>query len=296
MAGSPGRTNIKFVLIQVSTDEQAGELLEKVAQLKRDGIIRTVPHMVNNSRTIALLTDKAKNSFASLTKPTSWHMLFSLSGPEAFVRGQKKVIRQQLKGFPCRIIPYNLFHFLDKLILKKVSFRYELTPLRELFNIYRGEATNYFLSGSLFGHPEHRRFLDNYKSIEFEKLHFKMIWISPVFPAQKEHLLNVLAIFKRQQEKYKFRLAFTVSIMDKRSACVVANFGADDRVEGDVVRLNEVQEIVTKDLIAHGYPPYRLSARFSNHVIEDSDYLRVMRKIKAALDEKNIIGSGKFNL
>ena len=51
---------------------------------------------------------------------------------------------------------------------------------------------------------------------------------------------------------------------------------------------------LTEQLLARGYPPYRLNVSSMHHVGGDDVYADVLRKLKGALDPNGILAPGRY--
>jgi 4-cresol dehydrogenase (hydroxylating) len=121
------------------------------------------------------------------------------------------------------------------------------------------------------------------------------IWCSPVVPLVGRDVARAVRIVERTARDAGFDAMATVTVLDGRTAHVVAPILFDRAVRGEDARALACAERMLRRLARAGYYPYRLglnAAGLLPQASDDGDAVR--RALKAALDPNDVLSPGRY--
>jgi 4-cresol dehydrogenase (hydroxylating) len=121
-----------------------------------------------------------------------------------------------------------------------------------------------------------------------------LLWCSPILPNTGGHAAEVTQLATRVLLEHGFEPQISLSLATERSAICVITISYDRSTPGEDERAFRCYGVLTEQLLARGYPPYRLNVSSMSHVGAEASYADVLRAIKDTLDPKGILAPGRY--
>ena len=121
-----------------------------------------------------------------------------------------------------------------------------------------------------------------------------LLWCSPVVPSTGAHATAVTQLATERLLSWGFEPQISVSMATERSLTCVIAISFDRSVPGEDQRALGCHTELTEQLVALGYPPYRLNVRSMGAVETCPTYAGVMGNIKAVLDPNGVLAPGRY--
>jgi len=116
-----------------------------------------------------------------------------------------------------------------------------------------------------------------------------------MLPLRGEDATRVLEIVTPRFERHGFDVLVTFTLINERSMVGVFNIVYDKGLSEECEGSAACYKVVMQELIAAGYPPYRVNALAMDGLYGSGDtFWEVARAIKSALDAKDIIARGRY--
>jgi 4-cresol dehydrogenase (hydroxylating) len=114
-----------------------------------------------------------------------------------------------------------------------------------------------------------------------------------VVPNTGEHALAVAGLVDRLLLEHGFEPQMSISLATERTLVCVITISYDRQVDGEDERAMACYQALSNELLARGYPPYRLSlARMAAGGGET--YQRLLEVLKGAVDPRGILAPGRY--
>jgi 4-cresol dehydrogenase (hydroxylating) len=123
-----------------------------------------------------------------------------------------------------------------------------------------------------------------------------LLWCSPVLPNTGQHATEVTGMATRILLEHGFEPQISLSLATERSAICVVTISYDREVAGEDERARACYDALTEQLLARGYPPYRLNVRSMDLAAADPAHREVLRRVKEALDPYKILAPGRYGV
>ena len=293
-----------------NADDGIGVVVDALRPLRLNGTLRSVMHIGNDYKVLAATTrfpavdgDPHRtldaNEMTRLRRELSmgkWNGSGGLYGTPAQVREAKAQLRRALKGKVDRL------RFVDDRLIGIMSrfakpFRFltgwdvtrTLTILEPVYNLLKGIPTDRTLGSAYW-----RKKGDVPERPDPDRDGCGLLWCSPVVPNTGSHALAATQLASRVVLKHGFEPQISVSLATERSLICVTTISYDRSVAGDDVRAIACYEELTEQLIAHGYPPYRLHVSSMHHAGAQDAYTKTLTALKAALDPLGVLAPGRY--
>ena len=91
-----------------------------------------------------------------------------------------------------------------------------------------------------------------------------------------------------------FEPQMSISLATERSLICVITISYDRSVPGEDQRAISCHTELTEQLLALGYPPYRLNVRSMGYVDNCPTYAGVLSDLKAVLDPNGVLAPGRY--
>jgi 4-cresol dehydrogenase (hydroxylating) len=91
-----------------------------------------------------------------------------------------------------------------------------------------------------------------------------------------------------------FEPQMSISIASERLLICVITIGYDRDRDGEDDRATACFRRLLEEMLARGYPPYRLPVSAMDEVCGDSGFSRAVSAIKATLDPRGILAPGRY--
>jgi 4-cresol dehydrogenase (hydroxylating) len=176
-------------------------------------------------------------------------------------------------------------------LITRWDIRRTLTLLEPVYNLLKGVPTDGTLASTYW-----RKRSAAPENPDPDRDGCGLIWCSPVAPNTGTHAREVTELATAILLRHGFEPQISVSLATERSLICVTTISFDRAVPGEDERAARCYEEVTGELLARGYPPYRLNVSSMQHAASDEPYTRVLGRLKAALDPNGILAPGRYQV
>jgi 4-cresol dehydrogenase (hydroxylating) len=121
-----------------------------------------------------------------------------------------------------------------------------------------------------------------------------LLWCSPVLPNTGHHAMEVTNLATDVLLAHGFEPQMSMSLSTDRSAICVITISYDRDVRGEDERALACYRALAEQLLARGYPPYRLNVASMSSVSAQDPYADVLRRLKTVLDPNDILAPGRY--
>lgn len=305
------------VSLSLKQAEHLDEFIERLAALKRAGVVSSVTHIANKARTHATLMhgiskylqercqlpkaelgDAARDALNTVA-PFEWTSLGGVSGTAAMVHACLQQVKASLGGL-CRIQLVSE----RKLRLARAA----LDPFRRI-PFFRANAAAVSaimpLHGLAVGIPTDVAIAnlcwkfdqEDFPILQLDDTRVGLLFINPALPMNGVFVRAIVDEMERCARAFEHVLYITLNIETPTSLVAVINLLFD---RTDPAALRNAQECATAlyALIkSKGLEVYRARVDMMGGLVDDADpYWQAVRELKRALDPKNIIAPGRYGL
>lgn len=287
-------------------------LIKRLHLLKQRGVISSVPHIANRSRTSISLAPLVNGymkgrgrllsrvSIESIVRdelPTEWSMVGSLSGSmlhvvegmAGLVGAMKKIGKVTFVTAPMLNAVRKVLQYFDFLppVEKKLAFLY---ASQEVFGMTMGIPSNSALHSVYWPVGDEPKDYTNP-----DKSEAGLLYCLPIIPVDEGQIRKALAIMEACFCEYGFTLYITVNLLENALESVI-NL-AFDRKSAEKTRLaHECISDLHERLAEAGLYPYRVGIDFMGHVLRNDSFWETVREIKKSVDPNGIISPGRYCL
>jgi 4-cresol dehydrogenase (hydroxylating) len=279
-------------------NEDLSELVDKLAGLRRHGLLRSCVHILNPLRSLMKaipypwddtegkrpVSKELKVSWCKELGIGAWSASGALYGPEAVVQATMSVVTTSLKPFPTWPLD-------DFSIAKLVDQGHEILArsLSSSSELLKGNPSAEILRTAAWRSPgAHPTSLD---PIENEA---GLMWIVPTLPARGADAMQVEKTIREGLEAAGFDAPITFTLINDRTLTCTANVSFNRRDPRDTEAAIQVYQNLMKTLIADGYPPYRCGIGSYNLLHNGSTFWNTAQNLKQILDPDNILSPGHY--
>lgn len=121
-----------------------------------------------------------------------------------------------------------------------------------------------------------------------------LLWCSPVFPNTGAAAREVTDLASRVLLDAGFEPQLSISVATERLLVCVITIGYDRDVAGEDGRATACFRLLLREMLARGYPPYRLPVSAMDEVGGDPGFARAVSAIKHALDPRAVLAPGRY--
>lgn len=313
----PRRPREVAVSLSLHRERDLGELINRLARLKREGLLTSVTHIGNRARNHSTLTfgiaqylEEAcgrspaqalaeSERVLNLIAPSEWASLAAVTGNHGQVRAALREIRQRI-GKLARVMVVTdrlldvgsaLTHALRFLPIARANAA-AIHAMRPLHQLALGTPTDLPIQNLMwqFGHP-------NLDVEEFDSSRCGVLFISPALPLNGRLVMDVIAGMERIAEEHGHRLYMTLNIETATSLVAVINLLFDRGEEEETQRAHRCADALLSYIQQRGLSPYRARVDMMDKIVSaDDPYWQTVRKLKQVFDPDNIIAPGRYNL
>jgi 4-cresol dehydrogenase (hydroxylating) len=122
-----------------------------------------------------------------------------------------------------------------------------------------------------------------------------LLWCSPVVPNTGAHAAAVARLTTDLLLAHGYEPQMSISLATERTLICVITISYDRDGPGEDERAFACYRALGERLLAHGYPPYRLSVGSMDYMAAQPEYSRVLQSIKEALDPAGILAPGRYD-
>ena len=305
------------VSLALKRETDLGAFIDVLAQLKREGVMGTVTHIGNKARTHASLmygisrylseccgvaeaelTREANKALASVA-PFEWTSLGGVSGTPRMVRAAVAEVRARMRHL-ARLtavddakldLGYRVMHGLRFLPLARANAA-AIAAIRPLHGLASGVPSDVAIDNLLwrFGRSELR-------ATALDESTCGLLFISPALPMNGGFVADVVAAMTEIAAQHRHKLYATVNIETSTSLVAVTNLLFDRSSPDETAQAHRCADALLDYIRSRGLEVYRARADMMASVVDEaSDYWRVVRRLKAAIDPGNIISPGRYNV
>jgi 4-cresol dehydrogenase (hydroxylating) len=115
-----------------------------------------------------------------------------------------------------------------------------------------------------------------------------------VLPNTGRDAAAVTELATRVLLEHGFEPQMSLSLATERSAICVTTISYDRTVAGEDDRALQCYNALTEQLLARGYPPYRLNVASMSYSDTGAPHSTVLKKIQRTLDPNGILSPGRY--
>jgi 4-cresol dehydrogenase (hydroxylating) len=296
-----------------ASDEGAlGDLVERLAPLRMQGLLQSTIHIGNDLRIISgrmrypweraggktPLPAELRQALRREGGIGAWNVAGAIYGSRETVTATRKAVRRALKGY--RVIFLNdrtlriagaLQRALGRFGLGK-SLGEKLESVRPVYGLMQGTPTDEPMRGATW------RVRGPMAADPTDPLDCNagLLWIAPILPATAEDARHVMGLMEPVFAKYGFEALVTFTLITERSLVCVTNVSFDRREAEEVTRARLCYQELTEKLAAEGYVSYRTGPGGMAKLDKGSSvFWDVTGRIKEALDPRGVISPGRYD-
>ena len=295
----------------LSNDERGlSPIIDALRPLRLNGTLRSIMHIGNDYKVLTgtgqfpwrdaegrTVLDRA--TMAGLRKKLSigaWNGSGGLYGTPAQVREARRQLRRALSGKVDRLqfVGDRLLSVMGKFakpfrLLTGWDVSRTLKVIAPVYGLLQGIPTDSPMASTYW-----RKKIDVPAQMDPDRDRCGLLWCSPVLPNTGAHATEVAQLATDVLLAHGFEPQMSISLSSERSAICVITISYDRDEAGEDVRALECYRALSEQLLARGYPPYRLNVSSMSSVSAQDPYADVLRSLKAALDPKGILAPGRY--
>jgi len=292
-------------------DEQGlGAVLDALRPLRLSGTLRSVMHIGNDYKVLAATsqypweetggrTPLDRSAMSDLRRKLTigaWNGSGGLYGTKAQVREARSQLRKALAGKVDRL------QFVDDRLLKVMArfakpFRLltgwdisrTLKVIAPVYGLLKGVPTDSPLASAYW-----RKKTEIPAQMDPDRDGCGLLWCSPVVPNTGAHATAVTQLATGILLTHGFEPQISISLATERSLFCVTTISYDRHVAGEDARAAECYRALVEELLASGYPPYRLNVSSMGYSEQEDAYTSLLRKLKTAFDPNHILAPGRY--
>lgn len=292
-------------------DTQLEEIIERLAPLRKAGLLQSAIHLANDLRVVSARTrfpyDRAdgraalpESIRAELRRDYqlgAWNGLGAMTGTKATVKALRSEVRRALRGIKTVFLDDRRLRLANTLgnTLGRLGlaprFREQLEVVGPAYGLLKGQPSSEHLKGALW------RVKGELADDTADPLaaNAGLIWVSPVMPMTGGHAREVLDIIEPIYNRFGFDALVTFTMLSERAMVAVTNLAFDLRDAEAADRAHRCYPALCEALASSGYYPYRVGPLGYDKVYDASDpYWQMNASIKQALDPKAIMSPGRY--
>lgn len=316
----PKRPLAVAVTLGLRDSTRLAQFIDRLAEMKREGVMESVTHIGNRQRSRASLMygittyleqqcgrtpaaarAEADEAFALVAKG-DWTSLGAITGTRAQVRANLAELRARMGGIASvRVITdakldkgYRLMHALRFLRVARANAA-AISAIRPLHVLALGQPTDAAIENLLWRYPVPGR-SGTVGATELDQTNCGLIFINPALPMNGA---LVAAIVREMEEEARrddpFELYITINIETATSLVAVINLLFDRSEPGMAAKARRKAAALHALLHRRGLEVYRARADMMPQVVDAADpYWQAVRRLKDALDPNGVIAPGRY--
>jgi len=290
-------------------DRGLAAIIDALRPLRLNGTLRSISHIGNDYKVL-----NATSQYPWETSPQtplgrpavmdvrrqqgfgSWNGSGGLYGTRAQVRDARRQLKRALKG------KVQHLHFLDDrtiAILDRFAaplrfvlgwdVKRMLKVIAPVYNLMKGVPADGTILSAYWRKKERPPL-----NPDPDRDRCGLLWCSPVVPNTGAHATEVTDLASDLMLSHGFEPQISISLATERSLICVITISYDRSVDGEDERAMRCYRALTAQLIARGYPPYRLNVSSMGFVDDQTAYSTVLRDLKSALDPNGVLAPGRY--
>ena len=295
----------------LSNDERGlGPIIDALRPLRLNGTLRSIMHIGNDYKVLTgtgqfpwndaqRLTVLDRAAMATLRKKLSigaWNGSGGLYGTRAQVREARRQLRRALSGKVDRLqfVGDRLLDMMGTFakpfhLLSGWDVSRTLKVIAPVYGLLKGIPTDSPLASTYW-----RKKTDVPIQMDPDRDRCGLLWCSPVLPNTGAHAMEVTQLATDVLLAHRFEPQMSLSLSSERSAICVITISYDRDEAGEDERALECYRALSEQLLARGYPPYRLNVASMSAVSAQGGYADVLRSLKAVLDPNGVLAPGRY--
>lgn len=289
--------------------------LDKLAALKRLGVIRSVPHVGNRVRTHSTLAPGLARHFAhqwhfegsrledevraalAIVAPSDWSAVVPISGTKLQVKAALVEVRRVLSGIARVNVVTDRRLDTIGVLTSRLTFIPAMrrlaaatSALRPLHGLALGVPTDTPVNGLIqqFGS-------NNLQAVDFDRSNCGLIYICPALPLDGSLIAGLVDQMTGIAAQFDNKLYATINIETGTSAIAVTNLLFDKRVPEEVARAKRCAAALYKYIHERKLEVYRAGDDMMPGALGiDPHYWSMVSQLKSAWDPDGIIAPGHY--
>lgn len=308
----------KEVAVSIALRDMAflAEFIDELARLKRDGLLTSVSHIGNQARIQSTLAygvisylekecgytpEQAlaeADKVIAIVAPYEWASLAAVTGNAGQVRSAISEIRKRIRQIGRVMIineqlldiGYTVTHALRFIPFARANAA-AIRSIRPLHALALGQPTDVAIDNLLwkFGRPD-------LPAKALDESNCGLLFVNPALPLDGKAVVKVIEELKAVASNHQHQLYMTLNIETPTSMVAVINLLFDRSHQEEVSRAHRCADAMLACIRRHDLEPYRARADMMKDIVQDNEYWRTIRRLKAVFDPDNIIAPGRYNL
>lgn len=289
-------------------DEAAlGPVVDALRPLRLDGTLRSIVHIGNDYKVLAggeqypwpSATPLSQDRMAAIRTDLRigyWNGSGGLYGTRAQVREARRLVKRTLRGKVDRLqfIDDRLLTMMGRFampyrLLTGWDLRRVLSVLVPVYGLLKGIPTAAPLSSAYW-----RKKTPAPHDCDLDRDRCGLLWLSPVLPSSGPHAAEVAQLATRVLLDNGFEPQMSISLATERTLTCVITISYDRDTEGEDARALACYRTLGQELMARGYPPYRLSVASMDQFEGEPAFRQALSSIKQALDPRGVLSPGRY--
>ena len=305
-------------IIKVDDEKKLPLLIDALVKLRTRDIYTTIAHVGNRERSYITLAPLIYEQLVQAGEPENedtrnkaeqmleeggfgpWSAAIGVLGTKEHLRLAKREIKKAVSGFATTIFLNDSLVAKAKSVLSTLSFipacKKQLIMLNAVEPVYgftRGEATDKSLRAVYWAAGDFQRL----EEPDPDHSDSGVMFCLPIIPAFGKTVFDVVTDTHETFEKFGFKAAITVNLMDTKAMEGVVSLAFDRRDAERTKKAHECIQAMESRYVEQGYPPYRVGINSMNQIVNEHDpFWQTVRDLKKVLDPNNIIAPGRYNL
>jgi 4-cresol dehydrogenase (hydroxylating) len=306
----PAPEHFQAFFFSTKSEKGLGPIIDALRPLRLNGTLRSVMHIGNDYKVVAAGARFPWDTFtapldaAAMTQIRErmnigyWNGSGGLYGTRAQVREARKQLRRALKGKIDRL------QFVDDRLLRVLGrfarpLRFVmgwdlskvLNVIAPVYGLLKGVPTDAPLESAYW-----RKRIEVPKQMDPDRDRCGLLWCSPVLPNRGSDVQAVTELATRVVLSYGFEPQMSLSLASERMSICVITISYDRDSRDDDARAHECYAALLEQLLARGYPPYRLNVQSMRYMAGDSrEYLQLLDRFKQVMDPNRILAPGRYD-
>jgi 4-cresol dehydrogenase (hydroxylating) len=226
-----------------------------------------------------------------------WNGSGGLYGTRAQVREARTQVRRALNGKVDRLqfVDDRLLRIMGRFarpfrVLTGWDISRVLDVIAPVYGLLKGVPTDVPLASAYW-----RKRTDIPAQMDPDRDRCGLLWCSPVIPNRGSDVETVTELATRTLLSYGFEPQMSLSLASERMSICVITISYDRDERGADTRAHACYAALLDQLLALGYPPYRLNVQAMRYVADrDSSYAKVLETIKQTLDPNRVFAPGRY--
>ena len=295
----------------LQTDQEIGTLVDALRPLRLSGTLRSVVHLGNDYKVISNpgeypwertggstpIDPKTLDALKREKRVGRWNGSGGLYGTRSQVRSARAELRHALAGKVQRLLfvsdrALRVMRRLDRpyrLLTRRRDLDQAMKVLPPLLDLLKGIPSDSFLRSAYW-----RKRMTAPANPDPDRDRCGLLWCSPVAPAIGHHVAEVTGLASEVVLARGFEPLISVSLITERSTVTTIALTYDRDIVGEDERAMRCYRELTEQLLARGYPPYRLNVSSMGYVESDRTYSAMLRALKEAFDPNRILAPGRY--